>query len=101
MSAPVLTRETPHAELLAIFREHADYDLVGSVERARTFIHAGRMLLAPAVRRSSQGSRGEEIELEPEVLERQIEKATIWLRARNAIASPPRELGIDPCWREL
>lgn len=101
MSAPVLSAELSHAQLLAIFREHADYDLTGSLERARTFIHAGRMLLSPAVVRSSQGARGEEVELNPEILERQIATATTWLRARSAIATPPRELGIDPCWREL
>lgn len=101
MSLPELAAGASYAEILAVYQEVLDYDTVGSLERARLAVRAGRLLLSTPVRRTAAQGRGEEVELVPEILERQVSAAISWLAARVAATTPPRELGIDPCWREL
>lgn len=96
-----LSSQLTYAELTAIFQDHADYDLVESTARARTFIQAGRMLLAWAMKRTSQAGRGEEVELAPEVVERLVYAAISWLRSRNLASEEPRSLGVAADWRDI
>lgn len=98
---PELTSQLTYAELTAIFQDHADYDLVDSVSRARTYIQAGRMILAWGMKRTSQAGRGEEVELAPDVVERLVAAAVSWLRARGLASDEPRSLGIASDWRDI
>lgn len=98
---PELTSSLTYAELTAIFQDHADYDLVDSVARARVFIQAGRMILAWGMKRTSQAGRGEEVELAPEVVERLVSAAISWLRCRNLASEEPRSLGVAADWRDI
>lgn len=100
MPDPTLSSAMSYAEILAVHQDYSDYDLVDSVARARLFIQATRMLLAYAIRRSGQASRAEEIEVEPEILERQLTRAMTWYASRSARDELPRQLVPDPDWRE-
>lgn len=95
-----LTSELSRAQLLAVYKDCADYDLVDSVERARRFIQAGRMLLATPVVRTSSQIRGEEVELDPTIVERQVTQAAAWCKGRAAACEPVRSYAIDEGWRD-
>ncbi len=97
---PTLSSDMPYGDILKVFQNYADYDLVGSAARARLYIHAGRMMLAFSIRRSAQSSRAEEIELEPEILERQVKTAEKWLACFVGSTAPPRQIVPSPCWRD-
>jgi hypothetical protein len=100
MALPELSSQLSYGALLKAFQDTSDYDLVNSVARAQIYIQAGRMMLALAIRRTGQASRAEEIEVEPEIVERQVNAAIRWLRSRNAAALPPRQIIPDECWRD-
>ena len=102
MADPVLHGSMSYDQVLEIFRTYSDYDLTATPNptRARIFIQAGRMLLSPAIRRSSQASRSEEVELEPEILQDLVTKAVRWLGQYNASVLGPRQLVPAPDWRE-
>lgn len=102
MADPELSSQLSYAEVLKIYQDYADYDLgaVPNPARARVFVKAGRMLLALAIRRSGQAARHEEVELEPEILERQVQAAISWLATYNANAAGPRQLVPAPDWRD-
>jgi len=102
VTTPILSQELTYAQLVGIYQDYSDYDLVESVARGRVFVQAGRMILARPIRRSAQAGRGEEVELAPEIMEKQIETAVAWLATRRAAnLEPLAQLGVDPCWREL
>lgn len=103
MALPVLSSELSRAQLRKHYLDYIDYDLVESAERARVFVQAGRMLLAMPITRTASGGRGgEELELEPLIVERQVTAAKAWLSAHQANATDSQvELGIDPDWRDL
>jgi hypothetical protein len=100
MADPVLSSEMTYGEILRVYQDYSDYDLLLSAARARIFIKAGRMMLALAIRRSGQASRQEEIELEPEIVERQVRAATAWLATYNAYVAGPRQLVPGADWRD-
>ena len=75
----VISSNLSRADLVAIFQDEADYDLVRSLEKAKRFIQAGRMLLANPITRTASGGRGgEEIELDVDQLKALITKAEGW-----------------------
>lgn len=89
------------AELAAAYAEFADYDVVQSVARAQTFVHVGRILLQRSPKRSASSIRGDEVELDLEVMAGQLAKAEAWL-ARNRPRSEgarPGQFTIDEQWR--
>lgn len=94
MSTPVLSSEPSRAALTKAYQDASDYDLVGSLAQARQFIQAGRMLLALPLRRSASGGRGgEEVELEPRIIQEQIARAEQWYHANAAATNlEPRQL---------
>jgi hypothetical protein len=100
MTDRVPSSQLSYGENLKIYQDYSDYDLLLDPARARIFIKAGRILLSLALRRSSQSSRAEEVELEPEILERQTKAAVAWLASYNAYAAGPRQIVPDPCWRD-
>jgi hypothetical protein len=100
MSDPVLSSQMSYGAILKVYQDYSDYDLLLDPNRARIFIKAGRMMLALALRRSSQSSRAEEVELEPEILERQTKAAIAWLASYNAYVAGPRQVIPSPCWRD-
>lgn len=99
MADPILTSELSYGEILKVFQDYSDYDLEESPARARVFIKAGRMLLAVAIRRSGQASRAEEIEVEPEILERQVRAAVSWLASYHQHAAGPQQYIPAADWR--
>jgi hypothetical protein len=100
MADPVLSSEMSYAAILATFQDYSDYDLVPSVARAKVYIKAGRMLLALSIRRSGQATRFEEIEVEPEIVERSVQAAIHWLATYNASQALPREYIVSSDWRD-
>ena len=89
MSAlPVLSSETSRSQIIAAYLDCSDYDLVGSTARAAVFIRAGRMLLArPVTRTAAGGQGGEEVELEPRIMQDEVAKAETWYAHQSAIAA--------------
>ncbi|REJ65840.1 MAG: hypothetical protein DWQ31_16640 [Planctomycetota bacterium] len=94
MSTPELSSALSRAQLIAIYQDASDYDLTGSISQARRFIQAGRMLLAQPLRRSASGGRGgEEVELEPRIIQEQIARAEAWYHTQQATTQlDPRQL---------
>lgn len=99
MADPELSSALPYEKILAVFQDYSDYDLVPNAARARIHIKAGRMLLAIALRRSSRAERGEEVEVEPEIVERSVRSAIAWLSAYTAATTPPPQY-IPTNWRD-
>jgi len=100
MADPVLSSDLSYGEILKVYQDYSDYDLESSAARAKIFIKAGRMLLAIPIRRSGQAARAEEIEVEPEVIERQVKSATVWLASYNAANAGPRQVIPESDWRD-
>jgi hypothetical protein len=100
MADPVLSSEMSYAAILATFQDYSDYDLLASPARARIYIKAGRMLLALSIRRSGQANRLEEVELEPEILERSVNAAVTWLRTYNEANALPTQYIVSSDWRD-
>lgn len=99
MPDPELSSALPYDRLLAAFQDYSDYDLVPNAARARLYIKAGRMLLAVALRRSSRAERGEEVEVEPEIIERSVQAAIAWLAQYTAATSAPPQY-VPTNWRD-
>jgi len=100
MADPVLSSQMSYGEILAVFQDYSDYDLLASTARAHIYIKAGRMLLALSIRRSGQADRREEIELEPEILERSVNAAISWLKSYNVANAAPRQIVPASDWRD-
>lgn len=100
MADPVLTSAMSYGEILRTYQDYSDYDLLLDPARARIFIKAGRMLLALGLRRSTQATRAEEVELEPEILERQTKAAIAWLASYNESVAGPRQYIPAADWRD-
>lgn len=91
-----------YGEILRVAQDYADYDLgaTPNVARCRIHVKALRMLQIVAIRRSGQAARHEEVEVEPEVVERLLTKATAWLASYNAHVAGPRQVVPAPYWRD-
>jgi len=100
VSDPILSADLSYGEILKIYQNYSDYDLEESADRAKIFIKAGRMLLGVALRRSGQSSRAEEIEVEPEILERQVKAAITWYAAHREFSEPVRQYIPASDWRD-
>lgn len=100
MPDPVLSSDLTYAQILAAFQDYSDYDLEASVFRAKQYIKAGRMLLALSIRSSGQIQKHEQVELEPEIVERSVVRAIAWLASYNGAAAEPRQYVPASDWRD-
>ncbi|MEM8493768.1 MAG: hypothetical protein AAF663_00090 [Planctomycetota bacterium] len=73
-----------YSQAVTQMQDNADYDLVGSVAKAKLYVTAGRAILSGAVVRGAN-EQGKSMELRPEIIERQVEKAVRWLHKRGAM----------------
>lgn len=73
-------------EIVAAYMDNASYDEDGSVAKARTFITACRLLLVKRPQRY-RGLDGTEIELDLELIERQLAEARTWLSTHPDVAT--------------
>jgi len=55
-----ITSSSTRSELVAAYRDNADYDTADDLAKASCFMLAARMMLATPVRRTTVGSRGGE-----------------------------------------
>lgn len=101
MSQPELSSSLSRVALIKAFQDASDFDLIGSLAQAQRYIQAGRMLLALPLRRSASGGRGgEEVELEPRIIQEQITRAEQWYHANAAATNlQPRQLVPDDDFR--
>jgi hypothetical protein len=77
--------DTEIAAARAAYFDNADYEEAASVAKAKAFITACRKLLALPITRSANGARdGNEVELQPDLLERQQSMARQWVAAYAA-----------------
>jgi hypothetical protein len=68
------------SEILAAYADNASYAEDGSATKARSFITACRLLLINLPRRTSAGGKGgEEIELDPRMIQEEMQAAQRWL----------------------
>lgn len=76
-----LTSSSTRTQVLAAYADNASYEEDASIAKAKAFVTAVRLLLSPAmsVKRSAHGGRGEEVELDLEVLRQELQDARWWL----------------------
>jgi hypothetical protein len=89
------------SELVAAYAEYSDYDLVQSEARGKLFVQVARILLQRSPKRSASQIRGDEVELDLEVMQRELDKAERWLaanRSRGDASTMPPQFTIDD-WR--
>jgi hypothetical protein len=89
-------------QLLSIYGDHSDYDLVGdtgSAAACRIFIKAGRLLLRTPVTRSASASKGEDVEVDVRVISEAVARAERWLIARRESDRGPRNYTPAEDWR--
>ena len=78
-------------EILDAYADNASYAEDGSAAKARGFVTACRLLLLQLPKRAASGGRGgEEIELDPLVIENQLNQARQWLARNDVSASAGR-----------
>ena len=75
------------ADVKAAYYDNAAYDVDGSMQEAQTFLAACRQLLVRLAKRAATGSRAEEVEIDPGVLERQMNECKRWIFAQNTHAA--------------
>jgi len=83
-----LTSASTLAQIEAEYDDCADYDLVGSVERCKLFIHAARLLLRR--RKDEIETGGNRVQEDRQRIERQLERAENWLGAQTIASTSPR-----------
>ncbi len=66
-------------EILDAYADNGSYGEEGSAAKGRAFCTACRLLLLQLPKRIASGRGGEEVELEPELIERQLQQAKQWL----------------------
>lgn len=72
-------------EIKAAYADNASYVEDDSTSKARAFVTACRLLLLRMPRRTVHGGRGsEELELQPELIQGELQRAETWLAARPA-----------------
>lgn len=71
-------------QVLAAYADNGSFDLNDSVDEAKAFIAACRLLLSPqhSVARSATGAAA--VDLNQEVIERRLTDAQAWLAARSS-----------------
>ncbi len=84
MTTPAITAETTREQAVSAYKDNLTYDLDESLVSARQFIAAGRWLLANPVSRVSGGRDFEEVELRPDIVQDQVNKAVTWYRANKS-----------------
>ncbi len=86
-----LSSASTYEEIKAAYLDNASYLEDGSAVKARVFITACRYLLLVLPKRVSKGgkSQGEEIELDPGLIQREIGQAQVFLTQANLAAAPP------------
>ena len=84
-------------EIQAAYADAACYQEDGSASKARAFITACRLLLLQLPKRVSKGGRaqGEEVELDPGLLARQIDEAKRYLTSTAIATAPPKCFSIE------
>lgn len=80
-----LTADSTLAEIHAQYDDNADYDLTGSVSKAKLFIHACRLLLRRLT--DSASKDGESFSVRYERIQKQLDEALSWWHANDQAAS--------------
>lgn len=96
-----VTSQMSLEDLQAMRIDNCDYDdpVDGSVDKARLYKNATRALLTYALRRTEHAQ--EIVELEPEILERELAKVVAWLAVRSAAnVAPLPVFQPAPRWRD-
>jgi len=76
--------QTTRADVIRAYRDNLDYDLEQSLDKAKQFIKAGRWLLQTPLTKVSGGDGGEEVELNPEIVQAALNQAEQWYHASYA-----------------
>lgn len=80
-----LTSSSTVAECVAAYVDNADYDTEGSAARCRLFIQAVRILLLKVPKKVQHGGQGADgYEIDPLVLQAQLNDARAWLSANDS-----------------
>ena len=87
-----LSGSSSRQEVLRVYKDNADYDLLNSPAKAQLFIQACRILLATPVKRSESAARGEAVELDLTIVERQKKEAERWWRMVGQTGRRPGQL---------
>lgn len=77
-----LNSDSTLAEIQAAYDNNANYDIEGSVSKARSFVLACRLLLGRTMKRvrsGGAGGAGFETERDPGQLERRMREAEAWI----------------------
>jgi hypothetical protein len=76
-------------EVLDAYADNSAYEENESVAQAKAFASACRLLLSPrfSVKRTVHGSRGEEVELDLTVIQKQLDDARHWIAANAPAAN--------------
>lgn len=83
-----LTSASTLAELKAAYDDNVGYDLDNSVSMAKEFIKACRMLLQRVPKRMRHGGQGgDEMEIDPAQVAKQLEAAEQWWQANDPNAA--------------
>jgi len=72
-------------EIKAAYDDNADYDLVGSVTKCKTFIHAVRLLMRRMAEEVQHGN--ERIRDDYRKLQAELQEAKAWLAANDTSAT--------------
>jgi hypothetical protein len=91
------------AQLLAIYGDHSDYDLVGdngSAATCRIFIKSGRLLLRTPVTKSASAAKGEDVEIDVRVIQEAVTRAERWLSGAREADRGPRTYRPAESWRD-
>lgn len=80
-----LSSTSTFTEISAQYVDNADYDTGGSAAKCRLFIQAVRILLFKVPKRTSHGgNNADAVEIDPLMLQKELDRALAWLSANDS-----------------
>ncbi len=81
----IVTSASTDAEVEAAYDDNASYAALGSAAMARAFCVACRILLRRVAKRTVHGGqRGFEVEVDPRMVQQELQQAQAWLATADA-----------------
>jgi len=85
-----LTSASTRAEVIAYYEDNASYEEDGSLTKAKAFVTACLFLLRREPKRYARGRGGDEVELDPLVIQKELEAARRYVTKNDTTSSGPR-----------
>ena len=90
-SIVAISSESSLSDVKAAYYDNCTYDVDQNLQEAQTFVAACRQLLVRIPKQVGHGNRAEEVQIDPEVIERQMQACMRWIYTQNVLNRTPTQ----------